>query len=304
MFHTRAQGKLLLTAEYFVLDGALALAVPVRYGQTLQVESGEEAGLILWKSRNPDGAEWFEAGITMPDFHIQHSTDEGIANTLVDLLRSCARQQPGFFQEDRSYKVVTQNDFPREWGLGTSSTLIAALAKWADVDPYSVLFDTMGGSGYDIACAYAAGPILYQLEHLQPKVQEVALSGPLEQLYFVFLGKKQNSREGIARYRERVKQNPELIQTVSGLTRRFLAATRLEEWHELIREHETLVAETLGLPRAKDLYFKDFPGEIKSLGAWGGDFVLATCPLSGEETRAWFREKGFSVCFSWEEMTG
>jgi mevalonate kinase len=304
MFHTRAQGKLLLTAEYFVLDGALALAVPVRYGQTLQVEIGEEEGIILWKSCNPEGNEWFEAGITMPDFQIQHSTEEGIANTLVDLLRACARQQPAFFNKSCSYKVITQNDFPREWGLGTSSTLIAAMARWANVDPYHVLFETMGGSGYDIACAYAEGPILYQLDHLQPKVEQVALSGPLEQLHFVFLGKKQNSREGIARYRDRVKQNPELIETVSGLTRRFLVATRLDEWNELIREHETLVAETLGLPRAKDLYFKDFPGEIKSLGAWGGDFVLAASPLNGDETRAWFREKGFSVCFSWEEMAG
>jgi mevalonate kinase len=304
MFHTRARGKLLLTAEYFVLDGALALAVPVRFGQTLQVGAGIERGTILWRSRNPDGDEWFQAKIAMPELKILEATDAGIAGTLVELLGACARQQPGFFQEGLSYEVVTQNDFPREWGLGTSSTLIAAMARWVDVDPYSVLFETMGGSGYDIACAYTDGPILYQLDHLQPKVQEVALSGPLGQLYFVFLGKKQNSREGIARYRERVKENPELIETVSGLTRHFLAATRLEEWNELIREHESLVAETLGLPRAKDLYFQDFPGEIKSLGAWGGDFVLATSPLGGDETKAWFREKGFSVCFSWEEMVG
>ena len=30
------------------------------------------------------------------------------------------------------------------------------------------------------------------------------------------------------------------------------------------------------MPRAQDLYFPDFKGVIKSLGAWGGDFVLAT----------------------------
>lgn len=304
MFYTRAQGKLLLTAEYFVLDGALALAVPVRFGQTLQVGAGAERGTILWSSRNQDGDEWFQAKVAIPECKILEATDASIAGTLVELLRACARQQPDFFQEGLSYEVITQNDFPREWGLGTSSTLIAAMARWVDVDPYSVLFETMGGSGYDIACAYAEGPILYQLDHLQPKVQEVALYGPLEQLYFVFLGKKQNSREGIARYRDRVKQNPELIETVSALTRRFLAATRLEEWNELIREHEILVAETLGLPRAKDLYFKDFPGEIKSLGAWGGDYVLAASPLGDDETKTWFQEKGFPVCFSWEEMTG
>lgn len=304
MFYTRAQGKLLLTAEYFVLDGALALAVPVRFGQTLKVGAGVEKGKILWKSLNPDGDEWFQGKIAMPECKILEATDGNIAGTLVELLRACARQQPDFFQEGLSYEIITQNDFPREWGLGTSSTLIAAMARWVDVDPYRVLFETMGGSGYDIACAYAEGPILYQLESRQPLVQRATISGPREQLYFVFLGKKQNSREGIARYRERVKENPELIETVSGLTRHFLAATRLEEWNELIREHESLIAATLGLPRAKDLYFKDFPGEIKSLGAWGGDFVLAASPFGGDETKAWFREKGFSVCFSWEEMAG
>ena len=37
----------------------------------------------------------------------------------------------------------------------TSSTLIANLAKWSNVDPYILLSETFGGSGYDIACASA-----------------------------------------------------------------------------------------------------------------------------------------------------
>ena len=31
------------------------------------------------------------------------------------------------------------------------------------MNPYILLFDTFGGSGYDIACAEAEGPVLYQL---------------------------------------------------------------------------------------------------------------------------------------------
>ncbi|MBL7809436.1 MAG: hypothetical protein JNN28_16575 [Saprospiraceae bacterium] len=302
MFFTHAKGKLLLTGEYFVLDGAEALAIPVRFGQTLQVSVGEDIGKIHWQSRNPDDSVWFEATFCWPDFQVLYASDDKTANTLADILRACKRQNPAFFIENQSYIVTTQNDFPREWGLGTSSTLIAALSQWAGVDPYQVLFETMGGSGYDIACAYADGPILYQLQAQKPCIQESVLNGPTEHLFFVFLGKKQNSRDGIARYRERVQQSPELITAVSDLTRQFLLATTLEKWESLIREHEQLIARTLELPRAKDLYFPDYPGEIKSLGAWGGDFVLATSGMTADDTKQWFRERGFPVCFSWPEL--
>ncbi len=302
MFFTHAKGKLLLTGEYFVLDGALALAVPVRFGQTLQVTIGEDIGKIHWQSRNPDDSVWFEATFYWPDFQILQASDENTAHTLANLLRACQRQNPAFFVENQSFVVTTQNDFPREWGLGTSSTLIAAMAQWIGVDPYQVLFETMGGSGYDIACAYANSPILYQLKAQTPFIQEAVLHGPTAHLYFVYLGKKQNSREGIARYRQRVKQNPDLIETVSTLTQQFLSATTLEEWETLIREHELLISQTLELPRAKDLFFQDYPGEIKSLGAWGGDFVLATSRMNADDTKQWFRERGFPVCFSWPEL--
>jgi mevalonate kinase len=302
MFFTHAKGKLLLTGEYFVLDGAWALAVPVRFGQSLQVTIGDDIGKIHWQSRNPDDSVWFEATFYWPDFQVLQASDENTAHTLANLLRACQRQNPVFFIENQSFIITTQNDFPREWGLGTSSTLIAALAQWIGVDPYQVLFETMGGSGYDIACAYADSPILYQLKAQTPHIQEVVLLGPTDHLYFVYLGKKQDSREGIARYRQRVKQNPELIETVSTLTQQFLSTTTLEEWESLIREHELLIAQTLELPRAKDLYFQDYPGEIKSLGAWGGDFVLATSRMTAEDTKQWFLERGFPVCFSWPEM--
>ncbi|MEQ3661167.1 MAG: GHMP kinase, partial [Flavobacterium sp.] len=35
-----SNGKLLLTGEYVVLDGAKALAVPTKFGQSLSIESG------------------------------------------------------------------------------------------------------------------------------------------------------------------------------------------------------------------------------------------------------------------------
>lgn len=304
-FQTRAQGKLLFTGEYFVLDGAKALAVPVRFGQKLWVETGTSIGKLSWQSQNPDGSVWFEAEFMAPDFQILSTSDENTAQTLAGILRACQRQNHSFFVENQSFRLFTQNDFPREWGLGTSSTLIAALARWAGVDPYKVLFETLGGSGYDIACAYSEGPILYRLDGQTPRIIVAHLQGVPQltnQLYFVFLGKKQNSREGIARYRERGNKNPAIIEQVTRLTQQFLEAKTLAELDSILLEHEVLVSETLGLPRAKDLYFSDFWGEIKSLGAWGGDFVLVTSERSEAETRAYFLGKGLEVFMRWGEM--
>ena len=303
VFETRAQGKLLLTGEYFVLDGATALAMPVRFGQTLWVEEGDAIGKLSWQSQNPDGTVWFEAEFMWPDFQILSASDDQTARTLAGILQACQRQNLSFFIENQSFRVFTQNDFPREWGLGTSSTLIAALARWAAVDPYKILFETLGGSGYDLACAYAEGPILYRLEGQTPVVEPVHFAPAYaDQLYFVFLGKKQNSRDGIARFREKAPQSPALLDKISGLTQQFLEAKTLEALDAAILEHERLISETLGLPRAKDLYFSDFWGEVKSLGAWGGDFVLVTSARSEEETRSYFLGKGLEVVLDWGRM--
>ena len=57
-------------------------------------------------------------------------------------------------------RVETQLEFPREWGLGSSSTLISNLGLWAETDPYDLLSATLGGSGYDIAAARSESPFL------------------------------------------------------------------------------------------------------------------------------------------------
>ena len=303
IFETRAHGKLLLTGEYFVLDGATALAMPVRFGQTLKVQAGDLQGFIDWNSLDPDGNKWFEAMFELPSLRIRIGSDLKTSLTLFKILNTCKALNPEHFAREKFYKVVTQNDFPRTWGLGTSSTLIATLGRWTGVDPYKVLFETLGGSGYDLACAYADGPILYRLEEQNPVIEPVHFAPVFSgQLYFVFLGKKQNSREGIARYRERVPRVPALIEKISGLAHRMVAAKTLEEFDAVVLEHEMLVCETIMSPRAKDLYFNDFWGEVKSLGAWGGDFVLVTSERPEAETRAYFSEKGFEVVLGWGEM--
>jgi mevalonate kinase len=320
-----AHGKLLLSAEYFVLDGALALALPVRLGQRLEImklgnwEIGKAT--LHWRSLDDKGECWFEAKFAPENFDFSDATDPAIAERLQNILQEARKLNPAFLLPSRFVthrddlaslgQLPTANcqlDFPRLWGLGTSSTLIYLVAKWAEIDPFELSARTFGGSGYDIACAGADGPILYKLENGKPHFEPCNFNPPFHNsLYYIYLGKKQDSREGIRNYRQTVDGGrwtvlPELVAKVSDLTRRFLAAQTLAEFEGFIREHEALVSDTIGLPMAKSLFFNDFWGEVKSLGAWGGDFVLATSDRPMEETRRYFNEKGFEVFLPYDEL--
>jgi mevalonate kinase len=304
IFSTYARGKLLLTGEYAVLDGAKALAIPVNFGQYLDVHTKGEKGIWTWESLDNKGLKWFEATFSAQQNTVQTASDFTIARTLLEILQAVQAQNPTFLLEQQGFHVQTKLDFSRAWGLGSSSTLIAALAAWAKVDPYQVLWSSMGGSGYDLACAYAAGPLIYQLAApKQPVVQQVAYAPLFSQhLYFVYLGKKQNSREGIHRYREKGFERTRLVKKIGDLTLCWLAARDVADLAALIQEHEALISETLDLATAKSLYFSDFWGEIKSLGAWGGDFILALSTASDAETRAYFHQKGYPTVLSWAQM--
>jgi len=305
-FSLLAHGKLLLTGEYFVLDGAVALAVPVRFGQSFHFMRDETSTGLRWESRDPDGSIWFSAEYEMPSLRLLTCSDSETANTLAALLAACRRQNPDFLQTAPGWRVLTQTDFPRAWGLGTSSTLIAALGRWAGVNPYQVLFETLGGSGYDIACAFAESAVLYQLlEKQQPIVTPVIFHPPFSSaLFFVYLGKKQNSRAGIQHYRARAGGDSAWIEEVSALTQACLGAVDLIGFEQALAAHERLVGQALGLPGVREVWFADFWGEIKSLGAWGGDFVLATSVRPEEEVRSYFQKRGFGTVLTWKEMVG
>ncbi len=301
IFH--ANGKLLLTAEYFVLAGATALAIPVKYGQSLEVSMNNADENLHWESYDQEGNCWFEAIFQKDGFEILKQNDEAIADRLRSILQAIKSVSPQF--KAQNLKLKTHLSFERNWGLGTSSTLVFLLANWAGVDPFRLQFDTFGGSGYDIACAGAAGPILYKKEAGKPFVESCKFNPPfVEQLYFVFLRKKQDSREGIGRFEGKRKKEKErsVLNKISELTQSFLIEKKLDKFDQLIQEHEQLVGEFLDMPRAKELYFSDFWGEVKSLGAWGGDFVLVTSNRTKQETQIYFNEKGFDVFIPYKDM--
>ncbi|RMG87831.1 MAG: hypothetical protein D6714_01590, partial [Bacteroidetes bacterium] len=292
----------LLTGEYFVLDGARALALPTRPGQSLSVEENAMIDWLHWAGYDEKGAMWFWAGFDFKTLDILDTNDAEVATRLRDILAVIREWKPRLFRRKKGLDFKTTLDFPRNWGLGTSSTLIQNLARWAEVPAFDLLQKTFGGSGYDLACAAADGPIVYQLEKGKPRWETVPFDPPFsEAMYFVFLGKKQNSREGIARYRARPAEARHIAQ-ISEWTDQIRMADSLAQFECLLAKHENLIARTLDLPRAKDLYFADFWGEIKSLGAWGGDFVLATSDRPPEETRRYFEGKGFEVFLKYADL--
>jgi len=297
-----ANGKLLLSGEYFVLDGAKALAVPTRYGQSLSIKA-TEAQQIVWKSYNADKSCWFEGVFQLRGFQYQKGNDEAVGERLTQILQACQSLNPDFLADSTGLIAETHLEFPKNWGLGTSSTLIYMVAKWAGVNPFELLAMTFGGSGYDIACAGINQGITYQIVNQTAVYSRNGFYPPFAQnLYFVYLGKKQNSREGIAHYKAKVKDAPELIEEISEITNQMIACQTLEAFEQLIAQHEAIVSNALQFARAKDLYFKDYWGEIKSLGAWGGDFVMATSSQSSKLTRAYFHDLGYATALTYGEM--
>lgn len=291
-----SNGKLLLSGEYLVLDGALALGVPTKFGQDLTVQPIEEKR-IYWRSLDENGTVWLDTVFDLP--FLSDASVYPIIASLQNILTKTLELNPNLLQNS-GFNVTTNLSFPRDWGLGSSSTLINNIAQWAKVDAFDLLNKTLGGSGYDIACAQNDNPILFQLKQGKPNMDTVDFYPAFgEQLYFVYLNKKQKSNEAIARYREINKDKNRAIKTISEITKLLIDTSKLDEFELLISEHEKVVSSILQLPTVQDAFFKDYFGKTKSLGAWGGDFILAT---GNDDTPKYFSKKGFETVLLYEDM--
>ena len=86
-----SNGKLLLTGEYLVLDGAKSLAVPTKFGQDLVVEPIENNELI-WASFDHLNQCWFEATFELPKLRLQsasfNSDKEGSSEMIAETLQT------------------------------------------------------------------------------------------------------------------------------------------------------------------------------------------------------------------------
>ncbi len=302
-----SNGKLLITAEYLVLEGAKALALPTKFGQDLVVESIKEPQLI-WESFDVQNNCWFEAVFDLPKLRLVNATfnsdnegsSEMIAETLQTMLEEARKLNPEFLQSSTGFVVKTNLTFPRDWGLGSSSTLLNNIAQWAEVDAYQLLWNSFSGSGYDIACAQSNSPVFYQLENKFPKVEIVEFNPEFkDQLFFVHLNQKQDSREGIERFKKKRENINDELDIISEISNQIIHSKNLFDFEKLLEQHEDIISKIVELPKVKDLLFSDYFGAVKSLGAWGGDFVLAT---GNEKTPNYFKSKGFETVIPYADM--
>ncbi len=296
----KSNGKLLLTGEYIVLDGAKALALPTKKSQTLTVRQSklaESIPILSWISLNDDGTVWFSGTFKLSDFKPIISNHKVIANTLQQILLITRKLNKSFLSQQHTVEVTTKLDFNKNWGLGSSSTLINNIAQWAKIDPFTLLKTTFGGSGYDIAAAQSTGPIVYQLKNNIPYWETAKFDPPFkDQLFFVYLGKKQNSREAIENYKQFQIANFK-FQVFDEITTSMLSCKTLSNFESLIKEHEENISKLIKQPPIKQQLFSDYTGSIKSLGAWGGDFILAT-----GSNKEYFQNKGYNVIFSYADL--
>lgn len=296
-------GKLLITGEYFVLDGAQALAVPTKFGQTLRSKDLHSSeGILYWVALNSKKQIWLNLVFDTSDFSCINSKQEE-AQRLSKILTEARKLNPEFLIDKKDRAVETHLEFPNEWGLGSSSTLIHCISKWAEVDGYQLLKNTIGGSGYDVACAAHDSSILYQLQNDRPESLAVDWSPSFtENIYFAYTGHKQLSSEGIKYYREKLQDKTHVVNELNRLTESVLKCTALIEFEELIDEHETIIGEALKMIKVKDTLFADYWGSVKSLGAWGGDFVMMTNEKNEASLKEYLRQKNISTVFSWNEL--
>jgi mevalonate kinase len=328
MSHYQAYGKFLLTGEYLVLKGALALALPLNLGQSLEISLADtDTHRLHWIAQQPD-KPWFSVLFDTETLEPISTDDTAKAEKLASILKAIRQLKPKAFHGG-DMRVRTHLDFNPEWGLGSSSTLIANLARWADVNPYELLKLTFGGSGYDLACATAEGPIYYQLtmsepafrqaqrpsldspakvpepvETPTPMVQPIDFNPPFaKHLFFVYQGQKQSSSKEIKAFL--AKANPvdlqKDIEAISEISRAVPKCESLDEFAMLMQCHERIISRCIGQEPVQKR-FPGFEGVLKSLGAWGGDFILAATEWTENQVREYFKGKGLEVVFGYNDL--
>ena len=247
-----------------------------------------------------NGEVWQDLKFSLEDV-LKPAKPDNFKTRLFQILKVIYQLKPDVF--DQAYAFSTQLEFDKNWGLGSSSTLINNLATWAKIDAYDLLAQTFGGSGYDIAAAKMQSPFIYQRNDNQILTSKTKIAESLKpHIYFVYLNQKQNSREAIKAYRKISSKNrQDSIKTISELTHDIVNTSDLKTFEKLLSHHEHTLSKILKQPPVHDLRFKDYKaGIVKSLGAWGGDFVLVTAQQV--EDLEYFREKGFETVLSFGEM--
>ena len=295
----RSNGKLFLIGEYIVIDGAKALALPTKFGQCLFVEETSEENIIEWSAFRHDDSLWFETSFNLNSLEIISTTNDKLSQSLQNILLQAKLLNPNFFKTLKGYKCKTKLEYPQEWGLGSSSTLLDLISQWIQIDPFKLNSLTFNTSGYDIACAHHNQPILFSNQP-QIVVEELALNWNFkDQLYFVYLNQKQDTQAVVGNHYKNKPKDFKLINDLSQLVLDVTQVNNLADLEIILDEYQLKLGEFMQIKNPKELYFSDYKGSVKSLGAWGGDFVLVTYR---EGMKDYFNKKGYNLIIPFDDM--
>ena len=297
----KSNGKILLTSEYLVLDGAQALALPSKFSQSLEVKETKNINQISWTSYDFDGKKWFDDLFAISkDKFIYEKRKNKFSDKMVSIFNGIKKLNSKAFTNS-GIKFTTKLDFSKEWGLGSSSTLINNLSLWAKINPYDLLDLTFNGSGYDIACCDKENPILYRKTGNSRTIENVNYNPSFkENLFFIYLGKKQNTSKAIQYYRYNIKDINSHINKINSVCLSILKSNSLIEFEKLIIKHEEIISNAIKIEPIQKRLFNDYKyGVVKSLGAWGGDFIL----VSGDKSKMeYFKNKGYKDIIPYKDL--
>ena len=294
-----SNGKILLTSEYLVLDGAISLALPSKLTQELFVEE-IDADYLHWVSYDNNKSIWYEEKFFKKGRSIIY---KGKKNNISDRIVSLFNHIHLETDIEKSFgkKFKSKINFNRDWGLGSSSTLVNNLAKWANINAYDLLFSSFEGSGYDIACCDNSSPIIYSKKDNVINVSETKFNPHFKKnLFLVYLGEKQNTQDSIFSYNKIKFDKVSAVEKINKLTKEIIECNDLPEFEKLIVKHEKMISKIINIDPIQKSTFGDYnKGIIKSLGSWGGDFILVT---GEKEDLGYFRDKGYNTIYVLEDL--
>src|SRR5690606_35210084 len=192
--------------------------------------------ILKWTSLDEKNQVWFDGNFQLDNYfnaqNAQSASHPKVVQTLKEILVAARKLNPDFLSKKSGIEVVTKLNFPRNWGLGSSSTLINNIAQWAKVDAFALHKNSFGGSGYDIACAQSDVAIVFSNKQTPPIVIQIEqLEWPFtDVVFFVYLNKKQDSKQSILHYNQLGKEKKEFIEKANHITREFLEVKTLKQF--------------------------------------------------------------------------
>jgi mevalonate kinase len=310
--HFWSPGKLMISGEYMVINGAKSLAVPTVLGQDLyfSFDSNRAGHTVQWASYIHGDIIWYSNQFNLEkNWEAAQQPQSERTAFIRSLLLAIAHYKPDFFKEKGTYTFKTVLEFDPGWGLGSSSSLIGNLALLTDIQPFDLLFmSTLNqGSGYDVAVSYLSRPVVYQIENdTYHWATPISLEWDAfdQRCILVYLNRKQDSNQEIRKFKRKgeKKNQEEVIKSITEITEKLTETKEYNSFCSLLQQHEQMMSDILQTPCIKEELFPDFKGVIKSLGAWGGDFILA-CPEEDYETaEQYFRAKGYDTLMNFGKM--